>query len=101
MLTDEQTADLLRLQAVAERFSTQVIIIGAVALLCFIDLYRFTRDIDIVALDLEDFFAFSSELKEQGWIQEPNPEHCWRGPKRSVVDLPPAGPKLRAAKRII
>lgn len=102
MLTDQQTIDLLQLQAVAEHFSAEMAIIGAVALLWFIDLRRFTRDIDVViALDLEDFRALSSELKEQGWIQEPSREHRWRGPKRSVVDLLPAGPRLRAAKRIV
>jgi predicted nucleotidyltransferase len=102
MLTDEQTEDLRQLQTIAELFSADLVMIGAAALLCFIDLGRFTRDIDLViALDLAELCAFSSELKKQGWTQERGREHRWRAPKRSIVDLLPAGPKLRATKQIV
>ncbi len=102
MFTDEQTEDLLQLQTISEQFSADLVMIGAAALLCFMDLGRFTRDIDLViALDLEEFCEFSSKLKEQGWIQERGREHRWRGPKRSIVDLLPAGPKLRVARQIV
>jgi hypothetical protein len=48
MWTDAQIADLSQLQAVAERHGAEIVIIGAAALLCFVDLGRFTRDIDLV-----------------------------------------------------
>jgi predicted nucleotidyltransferase len=54
-----------------------------------------------VALDLEDFAGFSAGLKARGWIQETRREHRWHGPNKSMIDLMPAGPKLRAAKQII
>jgi predicted nucleotidyltransferase len=102
MLTNEQMEDLVQLHAVAEQFAADVTIIGAAALLCFMDLGRFTRDVDLViALDLENFAAFSAELKARGWTQEPGIEHRWRGPRQSFIDLMPAGPTLRAAKRIV
>jgi predicted nucleotidyltransferase len=79
-----------------------MVIIGAAALLCFIDIRRFTRDIDLVlALDLEGFAAFADELRSLGWTQEERREHRWRGPSGSIIDLLPAGPKLRQARRII
>ena len=94
--------DVAQLHVVAESFAAAVTIIGAAALLCFIDLGRFTRDVDlVVALDLEDFAVFSTQLKTRGWTQEPGREHRWRGPSGSLIDLMPAGPNLRAAKRIV
>lgn len=102
MLTHEQTADLAQLQAVAGQHGAEVVIIGAAALLCFVDLGRFTRDVDlVVALDLEDFATFSRELTAHGWMQEVGRERRWHGPKGSIIDLMPAGPNLRAAKRMI
>lgn len=102
MLTHEQTTDLAQMQALAGQRGAEVVIIGAAALLCFVDLRRFTRDIDLaIALDLEDFAAFSTELTASGWVQEPSAEHRWHGPEGSTIDLMPAGPNLRAAKRVI
>src|SRR5712691_12596680 len=102
MLTNEQMDDLAQLHVVAAPFAAAVTIIGAAALLCFGDFGRFTRDIDLaVALDLEDFAVFSAELKSRGWTQEPRTEHRWHGPSGSLIDLIPAGPNLRAAKRIV
>jgi predicted nucleotidyltransferase len=102
VLTPAQLEDLAQLHEVAEQFATDVAIIGAAALLCFVDIARFTRDIDlVVALDLEDFRAFADELRTRGWIQEACREHHWRGPSSSIIDLLPAGPGLRQAKRII
>lgn len=101
MLTQTQLADLAQLHQVAETFSADVAIIGAAALLCFGDIGRFTRDIDlVVALDLEDFNAFAGRLRSAGWTQEAHREHRWRGPRGSIVDLLPAGPELRQARRI-
>ncbi len=102
MLTPAQLEDLAQLHGVAEQFAADVAIIGAAALLCFVDIGRFTRDIDlVVALDLEDFTAFADELRTRGWTQEARGEHRWRGPSDSIIDLLPAGPGLRQAKRII
>jgi predicted nucleotidyltransferase len=102
VLTAAQLADLAQLHGVAEQFAADVAIIGAAALLCFVDIGRFTRDIDlVVALDLEDFAAFAGELRTLRWTQEARREHRWRGPSGSIIDLLPAGPGLRQAKRII
>jgi len=102
VLTPTQLEDLAQLHGVAEKFAADVAIIGAAALLCFVDIGRFTRDIDlVVALDLEDFTAFADELRTRGWTQEARSEHRWRGPSGSIIDLLPAGPGLRKAKRII
>jgi predicted nucleotidyltransferase len=102
MLTPEQLEDIVQLHAVANEFGAEVAIIGATALLCFIDLQRSTNDVDLViALDLENFVAFASILKGRGWTQQTHREHRWQGAKGSMVDLVPAGPVLRTAKRII
>lgn len=102
MLTPTQLEDLAQLHGVAERFPADIAIIGAAALLCFVDLGRLTRDVDlVVALDLEDFAAFADELRNLGWIQDSRREHRWRGPNGSIIDLLPAGPGLRLEKRII
>jgi predicted nucleotidyltransferase len=101
VLTTTQLEDLAQLHAVAGQFSADVAIIGAAALLCFVDIGRFTRDIDlVVALDLEAFLTFTAVLKTRGWTQEARKEHRWHGPNGSIVDLLPAGPGLRHAKRI-
>jgi len=102
MLTAEQLEGLTQLHAVAEQFAAEVAIIGAAALLYFIDLRRFTRDVDlVVALDREDFATFPARLRTHGWSQEFGTEHRWRGPKATLVDLIPAGPKLRASKQLV
>lgn len=102
MFTKEQLEDLAQLQTVAEHLAAEVAIIGAAALHCFVDLDRFTMDVDLaVALDLEDFAVFSVELRERGWTRELHREHRWRGPNGSLIDLMPAGPNLRAAGRIV
>jgi predicted nucleotidyltransferase len=102
VLKPEQVKDLAQLNSVAAQFGAEVTIIGATALLCFIDLERFTMDVDLaIALDLADFAAFSAELEKRGWIQEPRREHRWHAPGGSMVDLMPAGPNLRAARQIV
>lgn len=102
MLSNEQIDDLALLQDAAGKFSADVAIIGAAALPCFVALETFTRDLDIVvALDLEDFAAFSAELSARGWTRESRREHRWTGPNGSMIDLLPAGPKLRSARRIV
>jgi predicted nucleotidyltransferase len=101
-LTPAQIRDLIDLHVVAERYAADIAIIGAAALLCFIDIGRFTRDIDlVVALDLEEFAAFSDSLRSRGWRREKRSEHRWHGPNDSILDLLPAGPKLRRAGRVV
>jgi predicted nucleotidyltransferase len=102
VLTQSQLDDLACLQALAEEFKAKFAIIGAAALECFIDLDSFTTDVDLVlALDLEDFARFTERLRIRGWIRDSQKEHRWYGPKGSLVDLLPAGPRLRAARRLI
>jgi predicted nucleotidyltransferase len=102
VLTREQLDDLEQLQGLAHQFNTQVVIIGATALRCFVMFEILTKDVDlVVALDLEDFAKFSADLRARGWKQETYREHRWHGPHGSIVDLVPAGPTLRAAKAIV
>lgn len=103
VLSDEQVEDLAVVQAIADQFGADLVIIGAVALLCFLnDLGRFTRDIDLViALDLDRFPEFSAMLVSRGWTTQRRQEHRWLSRNGSIVDLLPPGPKLRAAKRIV
>jgi predicted nucleotidyltransferase len=102
VLTQPQLDDLACLHATAERFAAAFAIIGAAALGCFIDIERFTMDVDlVVALDLEDFAVFAESLQTQGWAKDPRKEHRWYGPNGSITDLLPAGPGLRKAKRLV
>jgi hypothetical protein len=88
VLTPAQLEDLAQVHAIANRFKADIVIIGAAALLCFMDIGRFTRDIDLVlALDLEGFTAFADDLRTLGWTQEERREHRWRGPSGSIIDL--------------
>jgi predicted nucleotidyltransferase len=101
VLTQAQLEDLAQLHHVANRFRAEIAIIGAAALICFVDIGRFTRDIDlVVALDLEDFQEFADDLLNLGWSREERKDHRWRGPSGSLIDLLPAGPRLREAKQI-
>jgi len=102
MLTAEQLLDLARLRVIANQFSADIVIIGAAALQCFIDLPRFTNDIDLViALDLENFAEFTGALRLKGWLQEERREHRWKAPSGSIIDIVPAGPALRAAREMV
>ncbi|MFN7932410.1 MAG: hypothetical protein U0R19_03735 [Bryobacteraceae bacterium] len=102
MPTPAQLSDLTRLQLIAEQFAADIAIIGAAALQCFIDLPRFTNDIDlVVALDLEPFSRFQEVLRKDGWLQEERREHRWCGPSGSMVDILPAGPALRVARAVV
>ena len=62
---------------------------------------RHTGDIDFaVALDLNEFAELERRLRRDGWIQFANREHRWRSTRGTIMDLLPAGPKLREAKQI-
>jgi predicted nucleotidyltransferase len=100
--TPEQLSDLAQLRIITEQFVADATIIGATALQCFIDLPRFTNDIDlVVALDLGKFTEFVQALRVQGWNQGERREHRWRGPSGSIIDIVPAGPHLRAAREVL
>jgi predicted nucleotidyltransferase len=102
LLSDQQLLDLKQLGDIAAKFAADLAIIGASALRCGFDPDRFTEDVDFgVALDLEDFATFAEGLKSRGWAQETKREHRWHGPNGSMIDLMPAGPKLRTAQQII
>ena len=59
ILTPEQIADLMGIQRICDEIQTDLVLIGAMALvILFGDLQRFTRDLDLtVALDLNDLGA--------------------------------------------
>lgn len=102
-LSPEQIQDLIEVYAVASDFKADVVIIGAVALACFIDaIGRHTYDVDLViALDLDDFQKLVTVLGTVGWRRDPTHEHRWHSPRGSRIDLLPAGPALRAAGRVV
>jgi predicted nucleotidyltransferase len=62
---------------------------------------RHTADIDFaVALDLDEFAELERRLTANGWIRFANREHRWRSARVTIMDLLPAGPKLREAKQV-
>ena len=101
VLTPEQGADIQTVQQFASQFDAEVVVIGACALLCFLELDRLTRDIDlVVALDLDDFERLTDLLQGVGWAHIENKEHRWRSRTGTIVDLLPAGPSLRVAQKV-
>jgi predicted nucleotidyltransferase len=102
-LSAAQTRDLIGLSEICARLSTEVVVIGAVAYATFIeDSHRHTNDIDVaVALDLDDFREMQKMLEERHWTQRKEREHRWYGPHGGIVDILPAGPRIRAEQQII
>lgn len=102
-LTDNQIADLRALQAHCRSLGADLVIIGAVAYqVHFPREDRHTGDIDFaVALDLDEFAELERRLLADKWIRFANREHRWRSPRGTLLDLLPAGPKLREAKQVI
>ena len=78
------------------------VLIGAMSLIVSMDdIGRFTRDVDLtVALDLDEFALLTDRLTAAGWTRVPRLEHRWIAPRKTIVDLLPAGPKLRSAGSI-
>jgi predicted nucleotidyltransferase len=72
-------------------------VIGATSLLILTgDLGRFTRDVDLtVALEFNEFERLTMRLAAIGWTPAPKLEHRWIAPRRTIVDLLPAGADLR------
>ena len=101
-LTDNQIADLCVLQKHCEALGAEFVVIGAIAYqVHFPAESRHTGDIDFaVALDLDEFADLERRLLAAGWIRFANREHRWRSVQGTILDLIPAGPKLREAKQI-
>jgi predicted nucleotidyltransferase len=70
-LTPDQISDLAAIRKSCDEMGTDVVVIGATALLLSIgDLGRFTRDVDFtVALDLSEFGQLIQRLLATGWKQ--------------------------------
>jgi len=101
-LTDNQIADLRVLQKHCGALGAEFVIIGAIAYqIHFPAESRHTGDIDFaVALDLDEFAELERRLLADGWVRFANREHRWRSAQATILDLIPAGPKLREAKQI-
>jgi predicted nucleotidyltransferase len=101
-LTAGQIADLRALRAHCVALGADLVIIGAIAYqVHFPGELRHTGDIDFaVALDLNEFAELERRLQADGWIRFANREHRWRSAQGTIMDLLPAGPKLRAAKQV-
>jgi len=101
-LTDNQIADLRVLQSHCRALDAELVVIGAIAYqVHFPAESRHTGDIDFaVALDLDEFAELERRLLADGWVQFANREHRWRSAQGTILDLIPAGPKLREAKQI-
>jgi predicted nucleotidyltransferase len=101
-LTAGQIADLRALRDHCIALGADLVIIGAIACqVHFPGELRHTGDIDFaVALDLIEFAELERRLQADRWIRFANREHRWRRAQGTIIDLLPAGPKLRAAKQV-
>ena len=101
--TEAQLADLTHLQDICNELKTELVIIGAMAYkFHFPETERYTTDIDLtVALDLGDFAGLARTLTKLGWERDQKREPRWRSPRGTLIDLLPAGTKLREAKMLI
>jgi len=101
-LTESQITDLRALQDHCRSLAADLVIIGAIAYqVHFPREDRHTGDIDFaVALDLDEFAELERRLLADSWVHFANREHRWRGPRGTILDLIPAGPKLREAKKV-
>jgi len=102
-LNPDQESDLRELAAVCQSMQADLVIIGATAYrLLVTDPYRVTEDVDLaVALDLDAFPDLIRQLDSRGWHQSEKQEQRWRGASGAIIDLVPAGPRLRVQKQLI
>lgn len=100
-LSKAEIDDLRDLNELCKRMNADLVIVGAIAYqLHFSDDELKTGDIDFaIALDLADFAKLQAELSALGWAQEPKREERWRSKRGALLDLIPAGMKLRESKR--
>jgi predicted nucleotidyltransferase len=101
-LSENQIADLRALQSHCQALRAELVVIGAIAYqVHFPAEARHTGDMDFaVALDLDEFAELERRLLADGWERSANREHRWRSVQKTILDLIPAGPKLREAKQI-
>ncbi len=87
----------------ARELKTPLAIIGTMAYkFHFPEIERYTADIDLtVALDLDDSAELEMRLSKLGWNRDAKREPRWTSPRATLIDLLPAGAKLRAAKKLI
>jgi len=102
-LTPGQESDIQELTDVCRAMQVELVVIGATAYRMFVDdPYRETLDVDIaVAVDLDDFPDLVRRLNSRGWHQSDRREHRWTGASGAIIDLIPAGPRLRAKRELI
>jgi predicted nucleotidyltransferase len=95
-------ADLMAINEICAELEAALVLIGAMSLIVSMDdIGRFTRDVDLtVALDLDEFALLTDRLTAAGWTRVPRLERRWIAPRKTIVDLLPAGPKLRSAGSI-
>lgn len=94
VLTKSRAAALANLQiAYAD---TDIIVIGAAAIACHVDMaYRTTDDLDLaVDASLDDFPTPIRSLP--GWTEDPSLPHRFSTPTGDLVDILPAGTELLA-----
>ena len=101
-MTAAQAEDLASLQQAIASLGSDLVVVGAAAYLAFFpDGIRQTEDIDVaVALDLDDWHRLESILTRDRWVRKRNQEQRWRGPRRTCIDILPAGPRLRATRQL-
>jgi predicted nucleotidyltransferase len=97
ILTPDQISDLAGISQICDELGADLVVIGATSLLILMgDLGRFTRDVDLtVALDFDEFERLTMRLAAIGWTPAPKLEHRWIAPRRTIIDLLPAGAGLR------
>jgi predicted nucleotidyltransferase len=95
----EQAAAVNQFKAICDTLHAEVVVIGAMAYLSWIDdRHRHTLDIDVaVTVDLDDYQRLVLLLRSSGWKQESKREHRWTTPEGVRIDIIPAGPTLRAS----
>jgi predicted nucleotidyltransferase len=93
---------LRALQNHCAELGAEIVLIGAIAYQVHSPAEsRHTGDIDFaVALDLDEFAELERRLLADSWVRFANREHRWRSVQGTILDLIPAGPKLREAKQV-
>jgi predicted nucleotidyltransferase len=101
-LTEAQMTDLAEVQQLCSELQSNLVIVGAIAYqYYFPDDERHTGDIDLaIALDMEDFDELKQRLLSMGWSNIAAREHRWVSQRGTLLDLIPAGKKLREARSI-
>jgi hypothetical protein len=102
-LTENQIADLRALQDHCRSLGADLVIIGLLPIRCISRDKTVTRATSIL---LSLWTSTNSQNWNGGfwltkWIRLANREPRWRSPRGTILDLLPAGPKLREAKQVL